>query len=202
MANHTAREPQFPVPAEGDLGDAMLQLSVPMRAFVTAMMETGGQGEGRAAYLAGYGGTIDSAKVAASRMMRMPTVLAAIREEADRRLRSGGILAASALVEIANDMKHKDRFKAAVELLNRSGLLVEQTHRVIHEDHRSDAEIERAVANLATKYGIDPAKLLGTAAAKISVGAVDAEFVEITEAMPEETGGALTGAEGLEDLLG
>lgn len=181
----TARECAVTVPDEGDLGDAMLQLTQNQRGFVVALLETGGQDAGKAAALAGIGGNSNASQVYASRAMRNPAILAAIREEADRRLRSGGILGASVLVEIASDHKHKDRFKAGVELLNRSGLIVEQTHRVIHEEQRSDAEIERAVKLLAEKMGMDPTKLLGSA-----VPVVEGEFTEVTN-----------GSEGLEDLL-
>lgn len=172
----------------------MLAITENRRGFVVAMLETGGQNHAQAAFAAGFGGAMESAKVAACVMMRDPLVLAAMREEADRRLRSGAILGASVLVEIASNQMHKDRLKAATELLNRSGLIVEQTHRVIHEDNRSDAELERAVLAMATKYGMDPAKLLGDATKKVAVAAnaIDAEFVEVE----------LTGAEGLEDLLG
>jgi phage terminase small subunit len=192
MSNNLARVSTVPMPNEADLGDAMLQITEAQRGFVIAFLETGGQEHQRAAWMAGFGNSMEAAAVAASRMMRNPNVLAAIREEADRRLKSGAILGASVLVEIASDTKHKDRFKAGVELLNRSGLIVEQTHRVIHEDHRSDAELERAVVNLAGRLGVDPKMLLGHAAAG-AVAAVDAEFTEVVT--------VTNGDEGLEDLL-
>jgi phage terminase small subunit len=160
----------------------MLLLTQAQRGFVIAMLETGGQDHTKAAVLAGFGNNVDVANVSAARMMRQPKILAAIREEADRRLKSGAILGASVLIEIMQDTRHKDRFKAAQEVLNRAGLMVEQTHRVIHEDHRTDAEVKRSLALLLGKYGVDAAKVLGG-------DVVDAEFSEVT------------GAEGLEDLL-
>lgn len=190
MGHPISRASAFPVPAEGTLGPAMQALSENRRCFVVAMLETGGQNHAHAAYMAGYGKDTEVARVSACRMMRDPSVLAAIREEADRRLRSGAILGASVLMEIASNQMHKDRLKAAESLLNRSGLVVEQTHRVIHEDNRSDDELKRAVIAMAMKYGMDPAKLLGDDTKKVA--AIDGEFVEVE----------LTGAEGLEDLLG
>jgi hypothetical protein len=101
-------------------------------------------------------------------------------------VRSGAILGASVLHEIAGDVMHKDRFKAGVELLNRSGLLVETQHRVTVEDNRSSKEIEDAIILLARRNGLDPRTLLGHSPAKPD--AVDAEFEELS-------------SEGLEDLL-
>lgn len=185
MGQELARTPALAVPPESELGDAMLLLTENQRGFVIAMLETGAQNQERAAILAGYGGNDNSAAVAAHRLMRNPMVLAAIREEADRRLKSGALLGASVLVEIAGDPKHKDRFKAATELLNRSGLIVEQTHRVIHEDNRTDAELERSLRTMLAKHGVDAAKVLGLPAS------VEGEFEEVTNGSKD----------GLEDLL-
>lgn len=172
----------------------MQALNQNQRNFVVAFIMQGGQNATAAALAAGYANTEGSARVAAHRLVHHPRVQLALREEADKRLRAGALLGASVVQEIASDALHKDRLKAAIELLNRSGLLVEQTHRVIHEDNRSDSELERAVLAMATKYGMDPVKLLGDATKKVAAAAaaVDAEFVEVE----------LTGAEGLEDLLG
>lgn len=158
MANIISRPPEDII---DEHGPAMLDLTEPQRMFVLHYANTGGQNAAEAARRAGYGNSSESQAVAASKMLRQPRILAALREVADRRLKSGAILAASALVEIASDPLHKERFKAANELLNRAGLVVEGVSRVIVEDHRTVAEIERRVVDLAVRVGIDPAKLLG-----------------------------------------
>ena len=181
--------PAIAVPAEDTLGPAMQALSINQRAFVIAMLTTGAQDGTVCAAMAGYGNTQESRWVASHRLMHNPKVLAAIKEEADRRLRSGAILAASALVEICADTRHKDRFKAAQELLNRAGLLVETQHRVIVEDHRTDKEIEQAIVLMAKRHGLDPAKLLG-----YTTKPIDAEFTEVEDDAPMSS-------DGIEDLL-
>jgi len=160
-----------------DHGPAMLDLTEPQRMFVLHYMNSGGVNAAEAARKAGYGNSQETQAVSASRMLRQPRILAALREVADHRLKSGAILAASAIVEIANDPMHRDRFKAATELLNRAGLVVETVSRVITEDHRTVEEVERRVRDLAVRVGIDPEKLLG------NFKVVDAEVVELDEAV-------------------
>jgi len=186
MVHPISRESLIPLPDEDILGPAMKACNESERRFVIAMLEIGGGNATESAIMAGYGNSRQAAQVAGSLVQRRPRVQAAIREEADRRLRGSAILAASVLVEIAQDKFHKDRFKAASELLNRSGLMVESVQRHIIEDHRTDSEIEQAILTLAKKHGLDPAKLLGR-----KVDAIDAEFTEVEQGS----------AEGLEDIL-
>lgn len=159
MNNKITREPLVSVPIDSTLGPKMRALTMPQRAFVVAMCETGGQDHSKAALMAGYGGTENSTKVAACRLAHDPRVLEAIREEAEKRLQSGAILGASVMVEIAMDKLHKDRFKAADNLLNRAGLLVETQHRVIVEnDNRPIGELRAAVLEqLRGLFGKDAA---------------------------------------------
>lgn len=169
-----SRPSQIIVPPETELGPAMKELTLPQRAFVLAFADFGGTNQAEAARMAGYGSANDRQAAAdqAYALLRMPRILAALREEADKRLKGGAILAASVLSEIAMDVTHRDRYKAAVELLNRAGLVVEGVSRVIVEDHRTTEEIERRIVSLAQKLGIDPAKLLGN-------DVVDADFTEV-----------------------
>lgn len=173
-------------PPESDLGPAMRALSQSQRRFVLALLETGAQDNTVAAGMAGYGGTEGSRKVAAHRLAHNPKVQAAIKEEADRRLRAGALLAASALVEIAGNSMHKDRFKASVELLNRAGLVVRTEHKVIVEDNRLSDEIEQGIIALAQRIGVDPTRLLGSgskAAQKANAKqlAIDGEYTEVDD---------------------
>lgn len=182
ISGDTARPPAILVPPEGKLGPAMQALSPPQRAFVIALLETGARDDHLAAKMAGYGGTDGATRVAAFRLAHNPKVQAAIKEEADRRLRAGAILAASALVDIASDTRHKDRYKAAVELLNRAGLIVQTEHKVIVEDNRLTDEIEAGIIALAQRLNVDPTKLLGTQSkAARKAEAVDAEFTEVDD---------------------
>lgn len=178
---------------EAPLGRAMKALNEKQRSFVYALVETGGNAS-QAAAAAGYGS--DSAtkeqrenayRVRGYQLSHDPKVLAAIKEEAEKRLHSGALLAASKLLEMANDNSSKHQFKAAVELLNRSGLVVATEHKVTVE-HKggSDREMIERIRLLAGNLGLDPKKLLGSAGVII-----DADFEEVEAAT----------ADGLEDLL-
>lgn len=163
-------------------GPAMQALTDNQRAFIVQYLDQGGRKQTEA-YLIAYPecGGEKQAKAHASRFLHSDHGLAALREEADRRLRGGAVLGASVLMEIAEDVLHKDRFKAAQELLNRAGLIVATKHEVVVEDKRTDDEILKRIALIANKHGLDPRKLLG------QDQVVDAEYEEVN-------------MEGLEDL--
>lgn len=167
------------------LGPAMEALTDRQRNYVVALVEQGGS-RAPLAYMKATGCTLESAQANYWRM-NTPAVYAAIREEADKRLRAGALLGASVLVEIAEDSMHKDRFKAAARLLDQAGLIVATEHKVTVEDKRSTGEITKAIMNLAKQAGVDPRTLLGDSAELIE----DAVFVEVE---PESS-------EGLEDIL-
>lgn len=178
---------------EAALGPAMRKLNAQQRSFVYALVETGGNAS-QAAAAAGYGEGSPTPELRANayrvrgyQLSHDPKVLAAIKEEAEKRLHSGALLAASVLIEMANDKSSKHQFKAAVELLNRSGLIVATEHRVtVEHQGGSDKETIDRIRNLAGVLGLDPVKLLGSAGVII-----DAEFTEVPVATTE----------GLEDLL-
>ena len=166
-----ANIPIVAAPPEEKLGPAMQALTVNQRRFVVAFLETGGSDQNRAAELAGYGGTPGARKVIACRMMQNPAIMAAIREQADVMLRGDAIMAAAVLRSIANDRAHKDRFKAAVELLNRSGLIVATQHNVnVQVDVRTDAEI---MADIRRMVGSNPELR------KIAAEVIDGDFEEV-----------------------
>ena len=68
------------------------------QAYVQALMDTGGKSHAEAARIAGY--AAGSAHVSAHYLDRRPRVIEAIKEEAQRRLNAGAILAASAMVDV------------------------------------------------------------------------------------------------------
>ena len=165
----------------------MLSLTEASRAFVVAMVETGAAPGNwtRCALMAGIGGTPESAQVWASRSMRKPQVLAALREEADKRLQSGALIGAAALVEIASDPMHKDRMKAADRLLDRNGFIVAALNRV---EHTHELIESKSTADLRKEISDQIKRLRGVSDQNI----IDGEFEEV-----EDEGSA----EGLEDLL-
>jgi hypothetical protein len=184
----TARNPMVKVPPDGSLGPAMLACTPGMRAFVIALISTAGTNKGFAAMLAGYGGDgNDNAQaVAGTRLAAHPKVIAAIKEEAEKRMSAGAGLAANVILEIAMDPMHKDRLKAAEMLKNQAGLLIAQKHEHVVEikDDRSTAEIQRQTLALAERLGV---KL-----PQIESRVIDGEFESV------EDSGSL---EGLEDIL-
>lgn len=181
MKGTLARLPKVTLPSEAHCGPAMKELTDGQRGFVVAMIEMGAPNPTEAARLAGFGGTDQATRVAARRLMGNPAILAALREETDKFMRGSVLIAGHALQEIALDRNHKDRLKAATELLNRADLIVKTTHEVIVTDKRTPADILATIHDMAKRMGDDPRKLLG-------FDPVDAEFEEMS-------------SEGLEDVL-
>src|ERR1700722_16203940 len=102
-------------------GSAMAGLLPKEAAFVEAMIR-GGAGPScvaKACAEAGY----QSAQYGWT-LMRKPKILAALREEAAKGLLAGALLGQKALMEIVMDSGHKDRFRAARELLAHSGFTI------------------------------------------------------------------------------
>lgn len=159
------------------IGPAMRACSVQQRRFVMAMLETGGASYSQCAAMAGYSEGAEAQR--GHECAHNPKVQAAMREEAEKRLAAGAILGASVLVEIARDIHHKDRYKAADRLLAHSGFIPETRHRVTVQDERSDQEIIARATEMALKLGIDPKKMM----ANYGI-AIDAEFQEV-KALPE-----------------
>lgn len=184
---------------DADVSDcpAMLALNPQQRAFVLAHVALGGEDATKAARAAGYGGdNPTSVKVQAYRLTHSPKVRLAIKEIAESKIHAQAAYGAQVLVEIARDPTHKDRYKAATEIMNRSGMMVVQ--KVEHDHiHRAedDAEKVRRIVLFAQQMGMDPRKLLG-GAKELQGVTLDAQF-EIVDTEVEPSGSA----EGLEDLL-
>lgn len=159
-------------------GKAFQALNDRQQRFVIAMCENGGANAKRCAQIAGYTGDDNTLGVTAHRLSHDDKVLAALKEEADRRLRGGAVLGASVLVEIANDPTHKDRFRAADRLLERAGLLVIQTNKNIVEHTVNEEDVKTRIAKAARELGLDPKVFLGAAAAQLPAP-IDAEFTVI-----------------------
>lgn len=173
---------------DGHLGPAMEALPPRQRQFVFALIQTGCT-QSKAAELAGYAGGPNTWKAMGWRLAHDSRVQAAIHEEAQKLIRSTSVMAINVITEIASNPKveAKDRLKAAVELLNRSGLHAHTEHKLTVEHHRSETEEVQRIRQFAEQLGLDPRQLLGNAGV-----VVDAEFQIVKPAMSSA---------GLEDLL-
>jgi hypothetical protein len=174
---------------EGHLGPAMEALPPRMRQYVFAVIQTGCS-QAKAAELAGYAGGPATWKSKGWLLAHDSRVQAAMHEEAQKLIRSTAVMAINVIAEIASDRKGdaKDRLKAAVELLNRSGLHAHTEHKIVVDRPLSgDEEIAR-VRKFCAELGLDAAQLLGRAGV-----VVDAEFEVVSPAYSTA---------GLEDLLG
>lgn len=168
----------------------MLALSPMMRGFVNALLVRGDDNHTAAAIDAGYSTASDGAiRVQAHRLAHDDRVLAAVREEADRRIRSSVVMAASVVAKIAANPMHKDQLKAASMILNRTGLNEVTQHEVKVTHELRGPALDAKLALAAKQLGIPVENVLGVDAIEIT----DAEFTEVEPDAPT--------AEGLEDLL-
>lgn len=162
-----------------DLTPAMLGLTEMQQRFVVALVEVGGN-QTRAALLAGYkngSGLTGTASVLASD----PRVQAALHEVSLGRLHGGKVLAVSKLVELCDSNDEKVAMKAALAIMDRTGLHATSEHHVKTEDKSKtdEAMIER-ILQLSRKLKLDPQLLLGQAGIHGEI--VDGEFVVVQEA--------------------
>jgi phage terminase small subunit len=152
------------------------------RAFVRALYQVKpGHGSGvKAAKLSGWGQPLSSAAsmaTIASRLAHDERVLAAIREEDEKRIRSSAPRAISALSALVENPKHKDHARGIAMVLDRVHP-VEMVHKVKHEhdvtpNAMETAQILQRIAVLSAKFSVRlPAPLR-----QIS-GPVDGEAVE------------------------
>lgn len=143
------------------------------RAFVLALVQ--GNTPERpsiAAKEAGY----SEPSVSAHQLMRSRKVLAAIREEADKRFGASALIGVKALVDIANDPQHKQRFQAAQALLDRAGLqVVAKQEIVVKDDRMQSLSVDQLMAELR-----DSAKRLGLVKPEdFAQNAIEGEFAEV-----------------------
>jgi hypothetical protein len=108
-------------------------------------------------------------------LMRDEEVLAALREEATKRLAGAALVGVNVMLEIAQDPGHKDQFRAAKELAAINGFTAEQRIVVEHIDKDGQAVLAN-VKELAKRLGLDARQLIAQA------GIIDAEFVDVTPA--------------------
>ena len=170
------------------LGPAMRDLTVMQRRFVIALVTDSRANGSTAAAAAGYAGDAKKMAEIGSRLRHHPKVVAAIHEEALKRLLGARLLATGVVVEIAADqtVRAADRLKAAEMILNRTGI-IEETRTEMVVTHKHDpADVTKEIIAMAKQLNLDPRALLG----KYGV-VLDAEFEVVSD------GSSL----GLEDFL-
>lgn len=165
------------VPRAEELGQFMRALNERQQKFVVALAEYGDDNHKRAALIAGYTDN-QSLATQAWRLASDPKIQAAIQEVCLGRLHGGKLLAVSTLVTLTKSNDEKIALKAAIAIMDRTGLHAVSEHNVKTQDvsKTDDAMIDRIVA-LANKLGLDPKKLLGSAGVQGDV--IDGEFVEV-----------------------
>lgn len=109
-----------------------------------------------------------SLRVKAHQQFHSQKVLAAIRECADREIRSSGMLAVATLKKIVRNDLHRDQYKAAALLAGLNGWAPAQNINVNQNvtDNSGKALMER-IERAAAVLGVDAASLLGLAPMKV-----------------------------------
>lgn len=124
--------------------------------------------------------TAESARTTASKYMRNPKIAMAMRNLADSSLKGNVLLAQDILTDImegeynGQPVKPETAMKAAIEVLNRGGLIVAQKveHEHTIEDNRSEKELLAHIKGRLKELGIADG------------GVIDAKFEEIDTAAP------------------
>lgn len=171
---------------EARLGPAMQALPTEkMRAFVYAMLDSGGSNQ-TACYQAAYGYTGQSEqwhRVNAHQLAHDERIQAAMFEEAQRRLKSGAILAVSELLKIAANGENKDKTKAIGMILDRVGMHAQTEHKLVIDRPQDEKDMMRELLAIAKKNNLDPRVLLASQGLTL-----DGEFEDVTPApdAPEE----------------
>jgi hypothetical protein len=139
-----------------------------------------------AGYSNGHGG---NCAVIATGLLRNPKVVDAMFEVGRLAFRARGpAIAAEALLRIAQGPSHKDRARASIAILDRTGMGPTLRHEVEHThiDLTGDQLIER-IRDLAHRCGLDAARLIGvnTEAMEATQPAIEAEFEVVNGAAVE-----------------
>ena len=162
-----------------DDGPAMSCLNDDQRKFVLAYVSTNLSIE-QCTDRAGY-----TRENEGRRLMRNPRVLAALHEETVRYLGGSAAVGLRVLLEVAADKTHKDRLKAARELIAHAGLApkIDQKITVEHIGQKPD-ELRAELRRLMNSLGNDAQRLL--TAAEINI--TDADFEEVEVGIPTAEG--------------
>ncbi len=178
----------------------MRALNENQRAFVHALVETGGR-RAEAAKLAGYEcNSPESFRSTADYVMRNAKVQEAILEEGRRQMGGLAIQASQVLAQFIDgsiSCPPSTRLRAIEMAMNRIGMHAKTEHEMTITDNRTDGDVVKQIAMLAQQMGMDPKTLLGNQGVTIDA---DFKIVE-AKALPAPKPRLYTGREGLEDLL-
>jgi hypothetical protein len=189
----------IPIPPERDLGPCMRALTDLQRAFVVATFTQGKRDATQAARSAGYQGDRNVLGVTAHRLTHNPKIVAAMKEEGERRMDMLGSIAIEKLGDILeNSVDHKTTLKAIDMTLGRVGFHQRSESLVTTRTEHSSLEKIEKLVRLAKAMGLNPETLVGRFAPKeetdgnVSVGnsdsvvddpdVIDAEFEEVDPA--------------------
>ena len=157
-------------------GRAMSALTDRKRHFVLMMLQQGVNPKAALSAAKAAGFTAEYSY----KLMRDPNILAALREEAGKRLTGAALMGVNVMLQIANDPTHKDQFRAAKELAAINGFTAEQKIVVEHINQDSKELLTR-VRQMAVELGMDPRQLIASA------GIIDAEYEVIQPALAAPT---------------
>lgn len=157
-------------------GPAMSSLTPLQQRYVEALMTAPLNSNTAAMRRAGYQGKEEACRKQASRLLKNPVILEALKEASVAHLKAMIPKAVNALDNVLADPKHRDHHKAIVALLDRVGLhpVTEHKTTVEHTIDR-DALISR-IAVILERHGIDKLPALSREPA-----IKDAEFTEVRE---------------------
>lgn len=175
---------------EEDLGPAMRALNDAQRLFVHTLAENGDNNYSRAAREAFPNMNDASGRSYGSKLARHPKVLAAIHEEAKKRMGAAALMVASRAAALANNPLARDHLKALTFIADRIGMAPEKKLTIDAGAQVSEKELIAKAMALCSELGIDPEKLIGAALARKAL-VVDASFTEVAPAVEKATGFAL-----------
>ena len=135
------------------------RLTPKQKRFVAEYIANASNGS-EAARRAGY--AEDSAGKTAHKLLKLPHVVAAIKEAAERMLNANVIIGAQTIVDLAQNAESESvRLQAGQSLLDRGGLpfIRQSENRIVVEDRRTDAELLASAKAIAKELGLD-AKLV------------------------------------------
>lgn len=156
----------------------MLACNAAQRRFALAAVMYPLAKDWQIAKAAGYSDRSHGAlRVTAHRLFHDEKVLAAIRECADKEVRSSGMLAVATMKKIVRNDGHRDQFKAASWLAGLNGFAPAQNININQKiTDQSGKAILSEIKRLSERLGVPLPQLLGHAA---STPVIDGEFVEV-----------------------
>lgn len=166
---------------KGQLGPKMKAINARQRKFVEAVLMQGNRNY-TAAYKVAYpdAQSQNAARVSAHRLSHDEKILAALKEETERRMQASVAMAAEVLLAIAEDPTHKDRLKAATAILNRSGMHESVEHKFTHDVSTDAKSLLARFSVLAGTLGVDPVAILGRAGVALpKPEVIEGEYTEV-----------------------